>query len=208
MSNSKRTPERAAAFFAALAECAQVGKACKAVGMGRMTAYEWREQDPEFAAGWDRALSVGLTALEDEAVRRANEGIDEPVIYQGQLIPMMEPVLYKNGKPKMDRLTKQPQMRMVLDEDGRPKHVSIKKYSDQLLSFLLRANGEKYRDNGKSKVEFSGSLELQHLGDDELNEEIERLKQELAVKAVSAQQILDDPASGEQQNSVDDGSNS
>ncbi len=172
--------------------------------MGRMTAYEWREADPEFAAGWDRALAVGFTALEDEAARRAYEGVDEPVIYQGQLVPMMAPATYKNGKPKLDKLTKQPVMLAVLDDEGRPKHVSVKKYSDQLLSFLLRANGEKYRDNGKSEVKLSGSLELQHMGEDELSDEIERLQQELAVKGVSAQSFEEVTRAGEQQNSVDD----
>lgn len=81
--NSNRTPERAKAFCAALAETCNVGKACKAIGIGRTTAYEWRVGDPEFAAAWDAAMKVGVSALEDEVHRRAFEGNDEPVFHQG-----------------------------------------------------------------------------------------------------------------------------
>ena len=81
--NSNRTPERATAFCAALAETCNVGKACKAINIARTTAYTWREDDPEFSGMWDRAMKVGVTALEDEAHRRAFEGNDEPVFHQG-----------------------------------------------------------------------------------------------------------------------------
>lgn len=79
----KLTPEKLAAFCAALAETCNVGKACVAVGISRQTAYNWREDDPEFAAAWERAMKAGLLALEDEAHRRAFDGVDEPVFYKG-----------------------------------------------------------------------------------------------------------------------------
>jgi hypothetical protein len=80
--NIKITPEKLTAFCAALAETCQVGKACAAVGISRVTAYKWRRDLPDFAAAWDDAMKVGVTALEDEAHRRAFEGVEEPV-YQG-----------------------------------------------------------------------------------------------------------------------------
>lgn len=80
--NSNRTPERAAAFCAALAGTCNVGKACKAIKIGRSTAFEWRQADAEFAAAWDSAMKIGLSALEDEAHRRAFDGALKPV-YQG-----------------------------------------------------------------------------------------------------------------------------
>lgn len=79
----KLTPERLTAFCAALAETCNVGKACKAVGIARQTAYEWRSEIPFFADAWDKAMKVGVSALEDEAHRRAFEGIDEPIVHQG-----------------------------------------------------------------------------------------------------------------------------
>ena len=80
----KLTPEKLTAFCAALAETCQVGKACKAVGISRPTAYEWREEIPEFAEAWARAMRTGLTVLEDEMHRRAIDGTAEPVFHQGE----------------------------------------------------------------------------------------------------------------------------
>ena len=78
-----RTPEKEIAFLAALAATCSVTRACEAAGLGRRTAYEWREADPDFAARWEKAKRIGAEALEDECVRRATEGVDEPVFYQG-----------------------------------------------------------------------------------------------------------------------------
>ena len=80
----KQTPEKMTAFCAALAETCQVAKACTAVGISRQTAYNWRERDEDFARAWKRSLQIGLTVLEDEAIRRGAEGYLEPVFYQGK----------------------------------------------------------------------------------------------------------------------------
>lgn len=79
----KVTPEKLSAFCTALAETCNVGRACKAVDIARQTAYRWREEMPAFADAWDKAMKVGLSSLEDEAHRRAFEGIDEPIVHQG-----------------------------------------------------------------------------------------------------------------------------
>lgn len=79
----KLTPEKLTAFCAALAETCNVGKACAAVGIARQTAYEWRHEDPDFAARWDGAMRIGVSALEDEAHRRGFDGVDEPVYHKG-----------------------------------------------------------------------------------------------------------------------------
>lgn len=71
------------AFCTALAECGIVTQAARDAGITRQTAYKWREHDPEFAAAWDKALKIGIDALEDEAHRRAFIGVDKPVFYKG-----------------------------------------------------------------------------------------------------------------------------
>lgn len=86
MAPYKRTPEKDVAFLAALAETCSVAHACKAVAISRTQAYKWRREDPEFAAAWDEAKAIGAGVLEDEAVRRAQEGLDEPVFHQGKVI--------------------------------------------------------------------------------------------------------------------------
>jgi hypothetical protein len=81
----KETPERIEAFCAALASSGgNVSRACQAVDITRMTAYRWRENDPEFAEAWARAKQIGMEALEDEATRRAFEGVEKPVFYMGK----------------------------------------------------------------------------------------------------------------------------
>lgn len=82
----KLTPEKLTAFTAVLAETCNVGKACKAIDISRVTAYKWRKEIPEFADAWDDAMKTGVSALEDEAHRRAFDGTVEPVFQQGMEI--------------------------------------------------------------------------------------------------------------------------
>lgn len=78
-----RTPENEADFLDGLARTASVTAACEIAKIARASAYDWRDADPAFAAAWDAALVRGTDALEDEAIRRARLGVDEPVFYQG-----------------------------------------------------------------------------------------------------------------------------
>lgn len=73
------TPEKIERFAAELSETGQVKKACAAAGISRRTAFYWRKLDATFAAAWDEALKVAVTVLEDEALRRAQEGNERPV---------------------------------------------------------------------------------------------------------------------------------
>lgn len=193
MSNSNRTHERGIAFCAALAETANIGRACKAVGIGRTTAYDWRDDDPEFAAMWDRAMTIGVTALEDEAKRRAFEGVEEPIIHQGQIQYEVREKLTRAGKPILDRVTKQPKLEAVRNEDGSRKMATVRKYSDSLVPLLLKAHGgDRYRDN--SKIEMAGSLDLRHLDNDELEDEIAKLQAQLATNALPEDNTQPEPA--------------
>jgi hypothetical protein len=79
----KLTPEKLTAFCAALAESCNVGKACAAIDVARVTAYKWRAEVDGFRGAWDEALEIGVSALEDEAHRRAFEGVDKPLMHQG-----------------------------------------------------------------------------------------------------------------------------
>ena len=173
----KLTPEKLTAFCAALAETCQVSRACAAVDISRWTAYQWRKNIPEFAEAWDEAMKAGLLALEDEAHRRGFEGVEEPLTHQGQFTPLYEDVLDDQGMVVHDS-DGIPQRRPVLDEHGRQKVAAIRKYSDTLAIFLLKAHApEKYRDN--SKVELAGSLALSSMTEDEM-------RAELAVLAAAA----------------------
>lgn len=108
---AKLTTEKLAAFCAALSESGgNVTRACKAVGISRTIAYEWRDASPEFAQAWDRFKAQGMEALEDEATRRAYEGYDKAVTFQGQVTDTVREYsdtllifLLKGGKPEKYR---------------------------------------------------------------------------------------------------------
>lgn len=80
---TKLTDTKKDQFLDILEQTANVTRAAEAIGMARRYMYEIREKDPEFKAKWDKAVELGTDALEDEAIRRASEGWDEPVFYQG-----------------------------------------------------------------------------------------------------------------------------
>jgi hypothetical protein len=125
--------EKELAFFSVLAETANVSRACSAVSIARQTAYNRYEEDKEFAEKWEQAVAVGICALEDEANRRAFEGVDKPVFYQGQRTGQW---VDKDGKPtesKEGAVAFKPNV--------------IREYSDTLAIFMLKAHKpEKYRE--------------------------------------------------------------
>lgn len=82
---TKRTEKATERFLEALRTGASVSKAAAAAGVGRSTAYEWREADPAFSAAWDAAFEEWTDALEDEAVRRAHEGVPREHFYKGEV---------------------------------------------------------------------------------------------------------------------------
>ena len=80
---TKLTAKKRERFIEVLSESANVTLAAQAIGMARAYMYEVREQDPAFAALWDDALQMAADAMEQEAWRRAMQGTDKPVFYQG-----------------------------------------------------------------------------------------------------------------------------
>lgn len=152
----KLTPEKLTAFCAALAETCNVGKACKAVGIARQTAYEWRAEDEGFAQMWDSAKKVGVSALEDEAHRRAFDGTDKPLTHQGQFTYLRD---FDAIDPETGQRYPAHLAPVSKDEGGNPRVATLKEYSDTLAIFLLKSHDpEKYRD--RQEVHHSGSVDL------------------------------------------------
>lgn len=84
---TERTSQRARELFLKeLAERGNVSDAAEAAGVGRRTAYQWREGDADFAALWAEAIERAADRLEREAWRRAVEGTDKPVYQGGELV--------------------------------------------------------------------------------------------------------------------------
>lgn len=74
-----------AAMLAAISETGNVSKAAEAANVHRPSHYQWLKDDPEYAAGVVDAMEAAADKLEEEARRRAHDGVDEPVFYQGEV---------------------------------------------------------------------------------------------------------------------------
>jgi hypothetical protein len=100
--------------------------AARAIGMSRQGVYDHKASDPAFAAEWDQAVDEGIDVLEQEAKRRAVEGVSKPIVQGG---------------------------RIVTDADGNA--LVVREYSDKLLEMLLKAKKpDVYRDN--ARIEHTG----------------------------------------------------
>ncbi|MEP4379769.1 MAG: hypothetical protein ABJ215_01210 [Alphaproteobacteria bacterium] len=73
-------------FLEVLAETASVTAASQATCVYRAKWYRIRRADPAFAKAWDEALEIGIDAAEDEAIRRAVAGHEEPIYFRGEKI--------------------------------------------------------------------------------------------------------------------------
>ena len=71
------------AFLAAYAHTGRITRAAKAAQVNWRNHYNWLKSDPGYPAAFAEAQSMAGDFLEDEAIRRALEGIQKPVFYQG-----------------------------------------------------------------------------------------------------------------------------
>lgn len=153
-STSKKRPRWAKAFLSALAQLGIVGYACDAAEIDRKTAYNLRHADEAFAADWEQALEDSADLLEQEARRRAEQGVQRLKFHNGAVI--MVQAQSPEGMP-------------LVGVDGQPIMVPYveHEYSDTLAIFLLKGiRPDKYRE--RSDVRHSGKIDVSKLSDDEL----------------------------------------
>jgi hypothetical protein len=55
-------------------------------GVNREFIWEWRRDDAAFAAAFEAAMALSTETLEDEAIRRAFEGVPKPVFHKGRKV--------------------------------------------------------------------------------------------------------------------------
>lgn len=80
-----RVKQKKETFIEVLRETCNVSESARTAGIARRTVYEWRDADEAFADSWDEAEQEAADKLEREAWRRAVEGIDKPVTFQGEI---------------------------------------------------------------------------------------------------------------------------
>lgn len=133
MAAKKFTPEVQEVFLQVLEDTASPKQAAQACGISRRLAFEYKQNDVEFRTRWEKAIDVAMDALLDEAYRRACLGVEEPVIYQGQLSTTRDP------------------------QTGDERPLTVRKHSDRLLEVLLKFRyGEQMADRLRVKVEDTG----------------------------------------------------
>jgi hypothetical protein len=81
-----REASRRKRFLEALAAGSSITAAARAAGVDRRTPYKWRDSDPAFDEEWVSHLEAGTDALEDEARRRAVEGVKRPIYHAGKRV--------------------------------------------------------------------------------------------------------------------------
>ncbi len=158
------TNPRRAAFLSAYSQVGNVSAAARIAGCSRTQHYVWLHEDPEYETAFRVAHEEAVDLLEAEARRRAFEGVEEPVVYQGALSYLP---LTRNGQVVLDK-ARQP----VLSDTP----LTIRRYSDTLLIFLLKgARPVKYAkfegepaDPAATLLARRGELDLTKLTDDEL----------------------------------------
>lgn len=129
-SQDRMSLERRRLFLRAFAHRGIVLEGCRAAGVSRDAVYHWRETSEWFSTLYDIAVEEAADRIEAEAIRRAVDGYDDPVIYQGMPTTVIDP------------------------ETGEERPLTVRKYSDTLMALVLKgARPEKYRDNHKVEVE-------------------------------------------------------
>lgn len=121
-------------FLAALADVPIVANAAKLARIDYRQVWRVRESDAEFAQAWDDAMEQGIDRAEQEAFRRAVVGFEEPVIDKGRLAYRYERYVDEEGKE---------QYRQLLDENGQPVPLTVRKHSDALLALVLKGRRKK-----------------------------------------------------------------
>ena len=128
MSNvEKLTMTKKGIFLRAYAVRGIILDGIKAARVSRdlVTTY-WRKDDEWFETLFQAAAAEARDRIEAEAHRRAVDGYDEPVIYQGQPTQIVDA------------------------ESGETRMLTVRKYSDQLMALMLKgADPAKYRENHK-----------------------------------------------------------
>jgi hypothetical protein len=117
-------------FIKAFHARVSIKAAAKAIGIDKSRHYDWLKNDPAYRAAWETVQDQAAQSLEDEAVRRAFEGVKRMRTHQGRPV-----------------------------KDGRGKIVYDVEYDSALLLALLkRYRPHLYRERVETQV--TGTLEI------------------------------------------------
>lgn len=94
-------------LHAVVANCGNITAASEVAEISRMWVYLEERRNEEFAQKFREAQQMGLDALEDEARRRAAQGVERGIYHKGELVDTervysdtLMTLLLKGGKPE------------------------------------------------------------------------------------------------------------
>jgi hypothetical protein len=73
-------------FLECFAACGSVLKAARSAKLNRQSHYWWLREDPTYRPRFEAACERVAQMLEDEAVRRAHDGVRRAVRYKGKVV--------------------------------------------------------------------------------------------------------------------------
>jgi hypothetical protein len=114
-------------FLAALRGGNTITHAARLVRMSRRGVYDVRNADPTFAAEWDLALAEGIDVLEQEAKRRAVEGVEQerPIVSRGMIVGHVRTIEYSDRLLELLLKAKKPDVyreNVSVEQRGRVRH--------------------------------------------------------------------------------------
>lgn len=130
-------------FLERVAETGNVSRVCAELGLVRMTMYERRYRDPDFARLWDMALEVARGGLKERVVETAC------AMGLGRMVPVLD----DDGRP-------------VLDDDFEP--VMRMDTSGVDARVLMKLMDKTMRDEARTvdqRMLVAGRVEHDHTGD-------------------------------------------
>lgn len=83
---SKKSPILLEAFLTWLRKGYSAKFAADKCNVRRETFFDWRDKDEAFKAAWKKAIDEGTDYMEDEARRRAVDGVDRPTFQMGECV--------------------------------------------------------------------------------------------------------------------------
>jgi hypothetical protein len=130
------TPAARRRFLEVVAETGIVSRACAWAGLSERSAYNLRNRDPLFAAGWDAACLLARDPLADGLREQAAEGITETITRGGEVIAIRHRFDSRLSMAVLHRLDKRCDRAAEL---GGP-HLALVRHWDKWLTLV--GNGE------------------------------------------------------------------
>jgi hypothetical protein len=113
-------------FLQHLAATGSVSIAAQRAGLERTHVYRKRRTNKAFARGWKEALEIGVEALHDQAMLRAIEGEERPVIRGGEEIATVR--RFDNGLLKLLLQAHLPGLTGAPADAGAPDPVELQRH--------------------------------------------------------------------------------